>query len=66
MKEEVIKAMSQEKHYYRFPGQKGIKKYCTEQKAKKILEKLRIKGCPEGSYEEISKEEFKRKEKTRK
>jgi len=52
-----------EKNYYRFPGSGGIKKHCTEEKAKAILKRLQMRGCPAGTFELITREEFKKKEK---
>ncbi|MBA7652793.1 hypothetical protein ES703_60632 [subsurface metagenome] len=55
-----MKEKWQEKIYYRFPN--GYKKKCIYEKAVKILRKLQMKGCPTGTFEEISKEEYERKE----
>jgi len=55
-KEEKMK----NKFYFRFPN--GLKKRCTYDRAIVVLRKLQIKGCLSGEFEEISKEEYKKKE----
>ena len=52
--------MKKEKLYFRFPN--GLKKKCTYDKAIATLRKLQMKGCPSGTFEEISQEDYKRKE----
>jgi len=48
------------KFYFRFPN--GLKKRCTYDKAIVVLRKLQMKGCPSGTFIEIDKEKYKKKE----
>ena len=48
------------KFYFRFPN--GLKKRCTYDKALAVLRRLQMRGCPSGTFEEISREEYREKE----